>query len=160
MLHCAALGLYDARRNCRFRTTPMDVAEWLRGLGLGQYVLAFRDNDIDEEVLRRLTAEDLRDLGVASIGHRRRLLDAIVALGEGQLAERRQPAPETRDAAGEAERRPLTVMFCDLVGSTPLSTRFDPEDLREIVGAYHRCIADTVGRFGGFVAKYMGDGVL
>src|SRR5262245_31026008 len=138
----------------------MDVAEWLRGLGLGQYVLAFRDNDIDEEVLRRLTAEDLRDLGVASIGHRRRLLDAIVALGEGQLAERRQPAPETRDAAGEAERRPLTVMFCDLVGSTPLSTRFDPEDLREIVGAYHRCIADTVGRFGGFVAKYMGDGVL
>src|SRR5713226_9199809 len=75
-LRCAALALYDARRNCRFRATLMDVAEWLRGLGFGQYATVFRDNDIDGEVLRRLTAEDLRDLGVASVGHRRRLLDA------------------------------------------------------------------------------------
>ena len=138
----------------------MNVAEWLRGLGLGQYVLAFRDNDIDEEVLRRLTAEDLRDLGVASIGHRRRLLDAIVALGEGQLAERRQPAPETRDAAGEAERRQLTVMFCDLVGSTSLSSRLDPEDLSEVIAAYDHAVAEVVTRFDGFVSRYMGDGVL
>ena len=131
----------------------MNVAEWLRGLGLEQYAPAFRANDIDGEVLRRLTADDLRELGVASIGHRRRLLDAITAFRTAEL-------PPIPAAAGEAERRPLTVMFCDLVGSTPLSTRFDPEDLREVIGAYHRCIADTITRFAGFVAKYMGDGVL
>jgi class 3 adenylate cyclase len=135
----------------------MDVAEWLRGLGLDQYLPAFRANDIDGEVLRRLTAEDLRELGIASIGHRRRLLDAIAALGP---ADARAEPTLVPAATAEAERRQLTMMFCDLVGSTPLSTRFDPEDLREIVGAYHRCVADTVGRFGGFVAKYMGDGVL
>jgi class 3 adenylate cyclase/predicted ATPase len=134
----------------------MDLAEWLRGLGLEQYAPAFRDNDIDGEVLRQLTAEDLRELGVSSIGHRRRLLDAIAALGETGSP---QVASETT-APGEAERRQLSVMFCDVVGSTALSARFDPEDLREIVGAYHRCVADTVARFEGFVAKYMGDGVL
>jgi len=135
----------------------MDVAGWLRGLGLEQYTPAFRDNDIDGEVLRRLTAEDLRELGVASIGHRRRLLDAIGALGAAEAPP--APAPAA-PVPGEAERRQLTVMFCDLVGSTPLATRYDPEDLREIVGAYHRCVAATVARFAGFVAKYMGDGVL
>ena len=135
----------------------MDVAEWLRGLGLEQYVSAFRANDIDEEVLRRLTGEDLRELGITSIGHRRRLLDAIAALGMAEASAAPTPVPI---AASEAERRQLTVMFCDLVGSTALSVRFDPEDLREIIGAYHRCVADTVGRFAGFVAKYMGDGVL
>ena len=134
----------------------MDAAEWLRGLGLEQYVSVFRANDIDGEVLRRLTAEDLRELGVTSIGHRRRLLDAIAALNDGRSVAPAVAAP----IAQEAERRQLTVMFCDLVGSTPLATRFDPEDLREIVGGYHRCVADTVGRFAGFVAKYMGDGVL
>ena len=139
----------------------MDIGRWLRGLGLDRYESAFRENEIDEEVLPGLTADDLKDLGVALVGHRRRLLDAIAALG---AAPRTAIAP-ARDKRGsavsaEAERRQLTVMFCDLVGSTPLSTRFDPEDLREIVGAYHRCVADTVGRFGGFVAKYMGDGVL
>ena len=128
----------------------MDVAEWLRGLGLERYASGFRDNDIDGEVLRRLTAEDLRELAVASIGHRRRILDAIAGLAP--LSTPPPLAGEGRVEA-EAERRQLTVMFCDLVGSTPLSTRFDPEDLREIVGAYHRCVADTVGRFGGFVAK-------
>jgi class 3 adenylate cyclase/tetratricopeptide (TPR) repeat protein len=132
----------------------MDVAEWLGELGLDQYWPAFHDNDVDMEVLRRLTADDLRELGVASIGHRRRLLDAIDALSKGE-----RPAEVPPSGTG-AERRQLTVMFCDLVGSTPLSTRYDPEDLREIVGAYHRCVADTVGRFAGFVAKYMGDGVL
>ena len=130
----------------------MDVAGWLRGLGLEQYTPAFRDNDIDGEILRQLTAEDLRELGVASIGHRRRLLDAIGALGAAEAPP--APAPAA-PVPGEAERRQLTVMFCDLVGSTPLATRYDPEDLREIVGAYHRCVAATVARFAGFVAKYM-----
>jgi class 3 adenylate cyclase len=137
----------------------MDVMAWLSGLGLERYAPAFRDNDIDAEVLHWLTAEDLRELGIASIGHRRRLLDAIAALGEGRSAAEPKPVP-TAAMSGEAERRQLTVMFCDLVGSTALSARFDPEDLREIVGAYHRRVAETVGRFAGFVAKYMGDGVL
>jgi SAM domain (Sterile alpha motif) len=115
----------------------MDIAEWLRGLGLDQYEPAFRANEIDERVLPSLTAEDLKDLGVSLVGHRRRLLDAIVALGS-PLPNPPLPglAPgitgEGRVGA-EAERRQLTVMFCDLVGSTALSTRHDPEDLREIV---------------------------
>ena len=145
---------------CRFYATPMDVAEWLRGVGLEQYAPAFRDNDIDWEVLRRLTAEDLRELGVASVGHRRRLLDAIAALRDVPAAEGAPAAAAFSDAPAEAERRQLTVMFCDLIGSTALSVRFDPEDLREMIGAYHRCVTDTVARFAGFVAKYMGDGVL
>src|SRR5438132_293367 len=131
----------------------MDIAEWLRGLGLEQYENAFRENAIDVEVLRDLTADDIKELGVTPIGHRRRLLTAIAAL-------RGDTSQAAVAISGEAERRQLTVMFCDLVGSTPLSVRYDPEDLREIVGAYHRCVADTVGRFAGFVAKYMGDGVL
>jgi len=111
-------------------------------------------------VLRRLTAEDLRELGVASVGHRRRLLDAIAALRDVPAAEGAPAAAAFSDAPAEAERRQLTVMFCDLIGSTALSVRFDPEDLREMIGAYHRCVTDTVARFAGFVAKYMGDGVL
>src|SRR5260370_9212075 len=118
----------------------MDVAEWLRGLGLDQYIPAFRANDIDEKVLRRLTGEDLRELGINSIGHRRRLLDAIAALG---AAEAPTPVPAP---ASEAERRQLTVMFCDLVGSTALSPRFAPEDLRDVIGAYHRSASATVAR--------------
>src|SRR5215468_8656001 len=108
-----------------------NVADWLHGLGLEQYAPAFAANDIDGEVLRELTADDLMGLGVSSIGHRRRLLAAIAAL----RGEAPRPAEEmaTAPIPGEAERRQLTIMFCDLVGSTPLSTRFDPEDLREIV---------------------------
>ena len=131
----------------------IDVADWLSGLGLGQYAPAFTANDIDGEVLLELTADDLTGLGIVSIGHRRKLLAAIAAL----RAEAAQPVTETARAAtatfSEAERRQLTVMFCDLVGSTPLSTRFDPEDLREILGTYHRRVGDTVARFSGFVAK-------
>ena len=139
----------------------MNVAKWLRDLGLEQYAPAFRDNDIDGKVLRRLTGDDLRDLGVTSIGHRRRLLDAIATLVDRHRAIEASPAPSQAPlGASEAERRQLTVMFCDLVGSTALSRRFDPEDLREVIVAYQIHVADTVARFGGFVAKYMGDGVL
>ena len=149
----------------------MDIGTWLHGLGLEQYEPVFRDNAIDLETLPDLTETDLEKLGVL-LGHRKRMLRAI----DDRRAATAPPAPSAPAAGsllpnppslagegrvgGEAERRQLTVMFCDLVGSTPLSTRFDPEDLREIVGAYHRCVADTVARFGGFVAKYMGDGVL
>jgi len=132
----------------------VDIAAWLRGLGLAQYEPAFRENAIDSTVLRNLTAEDLKDLGVVLVGHRRRLLDAIEALGAAAPI-----APET-PVRSDAERRQLTVMFCDLVGSTPLSARLDPEDLRGIIGAYHRCVTEIVEGFGGFVARYMGDGVL
>jgi class 3 adenylate cyclase len=141
----------------------MDIAAWLQSLGLERYASSFRDNDIDAGVLPDLTADDLIGLGVISIGHRRRLLAAIAALGAAPPAV---PLPNPPPRAGEgrvgadAERRQLTVMFCDLVGSTALSTRHDPEDLRELIGEYHRAVAETVGRFDGFVAKYMGDGVL
>ncbi len=141
----------------------MDVAAWLQGLGLERYAADFRDNDVDAEVLMRLTAEDLRELGVASIGHRRRLLDAIAALTEEATtvpaAAVKEISPDAL-APADTERRQLTVMFCDLVGSTALSARLDPEDLREVIGAYHRCCADLITEAGGFVAKYMGDGVL
>ena len=144
----------------------MDVAAWLRGLGLEQYVELFRDNDIDGEILRGMTAEDLKELGISSFGHRRRLFNAIAGLGgEPSTRDVAQSATSTTSAPTsptpiDAERRQLTVMFCDLVGSTALSTRLDPEDLRGLIGTYHRAVADTVGRFDGFVAKYMGDGVL
>jgi class 3 adenylate cyclase len=141
----------------------MDVVVWLRSLGLGKYEAAFRDNEIDETVLPNLTAEDLKDLGVGIVGHRRKILDAIAALRADETAKAPSPTialktdttPEDR-----AERRHVTVMLSDLVGSTALSGRIDPEDLREVISAYQKCVAETVGRFGGFVAKYMGDGVL
>jgi class 3 adenylate cyclase/predicted ATPase len=143
----------------------MDIAAWLQDLGLERYAPAFRDNEINERVLPSLTAEDLKDLGVTLVGHRRLLLDAIAALGSAGTAAAASAtavtaAPADVRASADAERRQLTVMFCDLVGSTALSTRHDPEDLRELVGDYHRAVAETVGRFDGFVAKYMGDGVL
>src|SRR5215469_4416839 len=139
----------------------MDVAEWLRGLGLQEYGPAFRDHDIDGEVLRRLTGEDLRELGVASVGHRRRLLDAIAALKDIRPAPAPPLAPVTAvGAAGIAERRQLTVMFSDLIDSTMLASRLDPEEMGEVIGAYHRCVAEVVRRFDGFLAKYLGDGVL
>jgi class 3 adenylate cyclase/predicted ATPase len=137
----------------------MDIAAWLHRLGLEQYEQAFRDNDIDAEVLPDLTADDLIGLGVTSIGHRRKLLAAITALG-AEVPAVVTAASRDAPARADAERRQLTVMFCDLVGSTGLATRLDPEDLREIIGAYHRAVAETVPGFDGFVAKYMGDGVL
>jgi class 3 adenylate cyclase len=136
--------------------TARPIADWLEKLGLGQYAQRFAENDIDFALLTKLTDANLKELGVTSLGHRMRLLEAI--------AER--PAPSAALTLAEvktpdtAERRQVTVMFSDLVGSTALSARMDPEDLREIISSYQKCVAETVQRFGGFVAKYMGDGVL
>ena len=138
----------------------MDIAAWLQGLGLERYITAFRDNEIDWEVLPRLTSEDLREIGVAAVGHRRKLLDAIAALGASTPTVALTTAVSGALTSADAERRQLTVMFCDLVGSTPLASRLDPEDLRDVIGAYHRVVAATVARCGAFLAKYMGDGVL
>jgi class 3 adenylate cyclase/predicted ATPase len=141
----------------------MDVGGWLRKLGLEQYEAAFRDNKIDDTVLPSLTAEDLKDLGVGFVGDRRKLLDAIAAVrAEASAPTPLSDAPLATDKAAQdtGERRQVTVMFSDLVGSTALSTRMDPEDLREVISAYQKCVAETVRRCGGFVAKYMGDGVL
>jgi class 3 adenylate cyclase/predicted ATPase len=137
----------------------MDIGGWLRSLGLERYEAAFRENEIDETILPKLTAEDLKDLGVGIVGHRRKLLDAIAALQTGSRTTAPDAPPE-RSPEAFAERRQVTVMFTDLVGSTALSARMDPEDLRTVIGAYHKCVAETVARFDGFVAKYMGDGVL
>jgi hypothetical protein len=138
----------------------MYVVAWLRGLGLEQYASAFRDNDVDDEVLPALTVDDLISIGVTSVGHRRKLLAAIATLGAETPTVAVTAASRDAPMPAEAERRQPTVMLCDQVGSTALSTLFDPEDLREVIGAYHRCVADTVAQFAGFVAKYMGDGVL
>jgi class 3 adenylate cyclase/predicted ATPase len=138
----------------------MDLAGWLRSVGLGQYEAAFRENAIDLSVLPDLTDQDLEKLGVL-LGHRRKLLRAIAELDTHQRAAGTVATAITHAPPRDtAERRQVTVMFSDLVGSTALSTRMDPEDLREIISAYQNCTAETVQRFGGFVAKYMGDGVL
>jgi class 3 adenylate cyclase len=149
----------DPRGGNRVGEASVDVAAWLRGLGLQQYEQAFRENAIDDAVLLELTADDLKDLGVSLVGHRRKLLSAIAALGSESGPE---PPAEARSVADTsiAERRHLTVMFCDLAGSTALSARLDPEDLRGTITAYHRCCTELVERNGGFVAKYIGDGVL
>jgi class 3 adenylate cyclase/predicted ATPase len=144
----------------------MDIVVWLRSLGLERYEAVFGENEITDKVLPNLTAEDLKELGVAALGHRRTLLDAIAALrsdasGNAHFVDAATtssaPSPHPED---RAERRQVTVMFADLVGSTALSARMDPEDLREVISAYQKCVAETVQRFSGFVAKYMGDGVL
>jgi class 3 adenylate cyclase/predicted ATPase len=140
----------------------MDVAAWLRGMGLEQYASAFRDNDVDADVLSELTVDDLIGLGVDSIGHRRKLLATISMLREAPAAVEpaATPAPDgPADIAG-AERRQLTIMFCDLVDSTALSARLDPEDLEAVVTAYDETASEVIRRHGGFVAEYMGDGVL
>ena len=152
----------------------MDIGDWLRNLGLEHYEPAFRENRVDSEVLPSLTADDLKDLGVTLVGDRRRLLEAIAAL--------REAAKDPTDTAGEppaqprsgsdaapaaeskrvsaGERRHLTVMFCDLVGSTQIAARLDAEEWRDIVADYHRAVSEAVTRFGGHVAKNLGDGAL
>ena len=136
----------------------MDVAEWLRALGLEQYETVLRENAIDWDVLPDLTEGDFEKLGVR-LGDRKRLIRAIADIGASAQAAAPTPAPEASKADG-AERRQLTVMFCDLVGSTALSARLDPEDMREIIRAYQDAVSGVVARYDGFVAKFMGDGVL
>jgi class 3 adenylate cyclase len=135
------------------------IAAWLGKLGLEQYAKLFSDNDIDVAVLPHLSDQDLKDLGV-SLGHRRKIFAAInkgIAAVQ-PLAEAEGPEESTIQDA--PERRYVTVLFSDLVGSTPLSTRLDPEDLRDVIAVYQRCVEETIRRFNGFVAKFMGDGVL
>jgi class 3 adenylate cyclase/tetratricopeptide (TPR) repeat protein len=133
----------------------VDIGQWLRGLGLQSYEQAFRDNGIDFEVLPRLTADDLKEIGVLAVGHRRKILDAI-----GEVAQRASADHSSTEMPHHAERRQLTVMFCDLVASTGLSARLDPEDLQEVLRAYRSQVKDVVRGYGGYVAKYMGDGAL
>jgi class 3 adenylate cyclase/tetratricopeptide (TPR) repeat protein len=141
----------------------MDIADWLRSLGLEQYEPAFRDNAIDGAVLPRLTPDDLKDIGVTQVGHRRKLLDAIAALGElapAVIPSVVDPSSAVTAAPSGGERRQLTVMFCDLVGSTALSEKLDPEELRGLLHAYRTLCGDVIARYDGFVARYVGDGIL
>src|SRR5215469_18168850 len=152
-------GVYNGCAAPRAEVQVMDVTAWLRDLGLERYASLFRDHKIDWDVLPKLTSEDLKEIGVLPIGHRRRLLHAIATFGSN-LPPSAAPAAAPGESAQVGERRQLTVMFCDLVGSTALASRLDPEDLREVIGAYQKCVADVIDRFDGFVAKYLGDGVL
>jgi class 3 adenylate cyclase/predicted ATPase len=143
-------------------SATQEIAAWLEALSLGQYAPRFAKNDITFAVLNDLTDQDLKELGVASLGHRRQLLRAIAerqGVEEGPSKSSPSVAPSVTEQV-TAERRQVTVMFSDLVGSTALSARMDPEDLREVISSYQKCVAETVQRFGGFVAKYMGDGIL
>src|SRR6516162_6858981 len=137
------------------------IADWLTQIGMHEYTQRFAENAIDLDILTDLTDQDLEKIGVKSLGHRRKLLRAIANF---KAAEKATPAPAVAPpvprSADTAERRQVTVMFSDLVGSTALAARMDPEDLRELISAYHKCVAEIVRRFGGFVAQYLGDGVL
>jgi class 3 adenylate cyclase len=137
------------------------IADWLEKLGMSEYAQRFAENGIDFGVLPDLTDQDLKDIGVL-LGHRRKLLRAIAELSGVEKGAPTLAPPAAAPVAPQdaAERRQVTVMFSDLVGSTALSARMDPEDLREVIASYQKCVAGTVERFGGFVAKYLGDGVL
>src|ERR1700733_10123022 len=157
---------WDSEASSEVGGTAVDVASWLRSLGLERYQAIFRENDVDAELLPKLTADSLRELGITSFGHRHRLLEAIAALRpEGIPADEPVRSSTTLienlgSSESTAERRPLSVMFCDLIGSTALSSRLDAEDLREIIRTYQACVAATIRQFDGFIARYVGDGVL
>ena len=134
-----------------------NIAEWLASIGLEEYAQRFVENAIDLSIVGDLTEQDLKDLGML-LGHRRKLLRAIAELTPAAAAPvQTATKPVPRD---EAERRQLTVMFCDLVGSTALSARLDPEDMRQVIASYHACLSEVIGRYQGMIARYMGDGVL
>ena len=139
----------------------MDVADWLRSLGLERYQAAFREHEITAAVLPNLSADDLKELGIVAVGHRRRLMDAVALLRGGNepahIESLRTPHDSGQPAA---ERRQVSVMFCDMVDSTPLSTQLDPEDLSAVIRGYQSRVAATITRFGGFIARYVGDGTL
>jgi class 3 adenylate cyclase len=142
----------------------MDVGGWLRGLGLGQYEEKFRDNRIDADLLPRLTVDDLKDIGVSVVGDRRRLLDAIAALAvakpQAEVPDSPPKPTPPKSHEASAERRPITVMFCDLVGSTSLAAKLDGEDWRNLVNAYLDEASSAVNRLGGHVLKRLGDGLM
>jgi class 3 adenylate cyclase/predicted ATPase len=147
----------------------MNVADWLRTLGLGQYEAAFHENAVTADLIPALTAEDLKDLGIIAVGHRRRLLEAIEKLRSDGIAENPSTLKPNAGSANDlpdespqpgAERRQVTVMFCDITGFTQLSNRLDPEDLSGVIRSYQSCVATAVARFDGFIARYVGDGVL
>ncbi|WP_338824413.1 adenylate/guanylate cyclase domain-containing protein [Bradyrhizobium septentrionale] len=134
------------------------IAEWLEDIGLSEYSQRFAENGIDISVLPHLTDQDLKELGIL-LGHRRKMLAAIgrLAIATASPAPASPSEPQPREIA---ERRQVTVLFSDMVGSTALSTRLDPEDLRDIISSYQNCVTQIIRRSGGFVARYMGDGVL
>ncbi len=141
----------------------LDIRTWLQGIGLAQYAELFRSNDIDGTLIQQLNGDDLKELGVASLGHRKKLLEAIAALGRepaSASAGAVSPGPAADVPNSAAERRQLTVMFVDLVGSTALSTQLDPEDMRELIRAYQNTVAGEISRFEGHIAQFLGDGVL
>jgi predicted ATPase/class 3 adenylate cyclase len=137
----------------------MDAGAWLRGLGLGQYEVTFRDSEIEADVLRELTEADLEKIGLP-LGPRKRILKAIQNLGDADKTSVASDTARPASAKGTAERRQLTVMFCDLVGSTAISAQLDPEDLSSVIGAFQRACVNAITPFGGSIAKYMGDGAL
>jgi class 3 adenylate cyclase/predicted ATPase len=139
-------------------TDVQQIADWLEEVSLEQYVQCFAENDIDFSILCDLTDQDLEKIGVQSLGHRRKLLRAIAELQTGPFASK--SAPTSTSQHWGVGRRQLTIMFCDLVGSTALSTQLDPEELREIINSYHRRCAEVIAESGGFIARYLGDGVL
>src|SRR5579862_2172937 len=145
------------------------VTDWLVSLGLAEHAPRFVENFIDFSVLRDLTEQDLKDLGVVAIGHRRKIMRAIAELGQAAPAAPPPPSIEplpkapsgaAQNAFDEAERRHLTVLFCDLAGSTALSIKLDPEEMREVIRSYQRSCADVIAAYGGYVAQYLGDGLL
>ena len=137
---------------------PEDIKKWLDELGLSQYVDAFDENDIGWSVLPKLDHDLLKEMGIKSIGHRVQLLEAPSKLDDQKASA--ETESEKGDTPGDAERRQLTVMFCDLVGSTELSRRLDPEEMREVNRAFEACCEAAIKRYDGFLARYMGDGVL
>jgi hypothetical protein len=142
----------------------MDVADWLRQLGLERYEASFRENDVGIAVLPSLTAEDLKEIGVASVGHRRQLLAAIATLRDNGNARGPTISPVDdvphRSPQRAGERRQVSVMFCDMMNFTQLSSRLDPEDLSKLIRSYQSCVATVISQFNGFIARYVGDGVL
>jgi hypothetical protein len=136
-----------------------DIAEWLEGLGLSKYLELFAEQEIGLDVLSDLSDADLKELGIP-LGDRRRLLKAAASAGDLVDAPQKEPLEPSAAAPAEAERRQLTVMFCDLAGSTALSERLDPEELRDVLQAYQQTCAEVVARYEGHIAKYIGDGLL
>ncbi|MGH1478754.1 MAG: AAA family ATPase [Geminicoccales bacterium] len=145
----------------------MTIEAWLKELGLERYLDLFHENDIDQDILPDLTETDLEKLGI-SLGHRKKLLRGITALADEKTAQRPETPPaqasesdrRSSSVQPEGERRQLTIMFCDLVGSTALSTKLDPEDLSQVMVAYKEAAAGEITKFGGHIAKFLGDGVL